>query len=92
MKRPRHTPEPIVCKFPEAHAGLARATAFPEICKALGTSEATDHRRRNQFGGNKADEAKRLEELEKENARLKASFAELALDKAILKEAARGNS
>lgn len=92
MKRTRHTPEQIVRKLREADAELAKGTAFPEVCKALGVSETTYHRWRNQFGGIKADEAKRLKELEKENVRLKALVAELALDKAILKEAARGNS
>ena len=92
MKRIRHTPEQIVRKLREADVELAKGTGVPEICKALGVSEQTYYRWRNQFGGIKADEAKRLKELEKENARLKALVAELALDKAILKEAARGNS
>lgn len=92
MKRTRHTPEQIVRKLREADVELAKGTSVPEICKALGVSEQTYYRWRNQFGGIKADEAKRLKELEKENARLKALVAELALDKAILKEAARGNS
>jgi putative transposase len=92
MKRLRHTPEQIVRKLREADAELAGGTAIPEVCKALGTAENTYYRRRNQFGGIKADEMKRLKELEKENARLKALVAESSLDKAILKEAARGNS
>ncbi len=92
MKRTRHTPEQIVRKLREADPEIAKGTALPEICKALGVSETTYHRWRNQFGGIKADEAKRLKELERENARLKALVAELALDKAILKEAARGDS
>ena len=92
MKRTRHTPEQIVRKLREADVELAKGTVAPEVCKALGISEQTYYRWRNQFGGIKADEAKRLKELEKENARLKALVAELALDKAILKEAARGNS
>ena len=92
MKRIRHTPEQIVRKLREADVELAKGMAVPEICKALGVSEQTYYRWRNQFGGIKADEAKRLKELEKENARLKALVAELALDKAILREAARGNS
>ena len=91
MKRIRHTPEQVVRKLREADAELAKGTGVPEICKALGVSENTYYRWRNQFGGIKADEVKRLKELEKENARLKALVAELALDKAILKEAVRGN-
>ena len=92
MKRIRHTPEQIIRKLREADADLANGLAVPEICKALGIAENTYYRWRNQFGGIKADEMKRLKELEKENARLKALVAELSLDKAILKEAARGNS
>ena len=92
MKRIRHSPEQIIRKLREADAELAKGIAIPEVCKALGIAEATYHRWRSQFGGIKADEMKRLKELEKENARLKALVADLALDKAILKEAARGNS
>ena len=92
MKRIRHSPEQIIRKLREADAELAKGIAIPEVCKALGIAEATYHRWRNQFGGIKADEMKRLKDLERENARLKALVAELSLDKAILKEAARGNS
>ena len=92
MKRIRHSPEQIIRKLREADAELAKGTAVPEICKALGIAENTYYRWRNQFGGMKADEMKRLKDLERENARLKALVAELSLDKAILKEAARGNS
>lgn len=92
MKRIRHSPEPIIRKLREADAELAKGGAVPEICKVLGIAENTYYRWRNQFGGIKADEMKRLKELEKENAWLKALVAELALDKAILKVAARGNS
>jgi putative transposase len=92
MRRIRHSPEPIIRKLREADAELARGTAIPEVCKALGIAENTYYRGRNQSGGLKADEMRRLRELEKENARLKALVADLALDRAILKEAARGNS
>ncbi|AMV40159.1 transposase [Planctomyces sp. SH-PL62] len=92
MKRIRHTPEQIVRKPREADSESAKGTGVAEIRKALGVSENTYHRWRNQFGGIKVDEVKRLKELEEENARLKALVAEPALDKAILKEAARGNS
>ena len=85
-------PATLLPANPEADAELARGVAVPEICKALGVAENTYYRWRNQFGGIKADEVKRLKELEKENARLKALVAELSLDKAILQEAARGNS
>jgi len=92
MKRIRHSPEQIIRKLREADAELAKGNAIPEICKALGVAENTYYRWRNQFGGIKADEMKRLKELGRENARLKALVADLSLDKAILKEAARGNS
>ena len=92
MKRIRHSPEQIIRKLREADAELARGIAIAEACKALGIAEATYHRWRSQYGGIKADEMTRLKDLEKENARLKALVADLALDKAILKEAARGNS
>jgi transposase-like protein len=92
MKRIRHSPEQIIRKLREADAELASGKAIAEVCKALGVAEATYHRWRNQYGGMKADEMRRLKDLEKENARLKALVADLALDKAILQEAARGNS
>ena len=92
MKRIRHSPEQIIRKLREADADLAKGTAIAEVCKALGVAESTYYRWRNQLGGIKADEMRRLKELERENARLKALVADLSLDKAILKEAARGNS
>jgi transposase-like protein len=92
MKRIRHSPEQIIRQLREADAELASGKSVAEVCKALGVAEATYHRWRNQYGGMKADEMKRLKDLEKENARLKALVADLALDKAILQEAARGNS
>ena len=92
MKRIRHTPEQIIRKLREADADLANGLALPEVCKKLGIAENTYYRWRNQFGGMKADEMRRLKDLERENARLKALVTDLSLDKAILKEAARGNS
>jgi transposase-like protein len=91
MKRNRHTPEQIIRKLREADADLAGGLGVPEICKKLGVSEQTYYRWRNQYGGMKADEMRRLKDLEKENARLKALVADLTLDKAILQEALRGN-
>ena len=92
MKRIRHTPEQIIRKLREADAELASGKTIPEVSKALGVAETTYHRWRNQYGGMKADEMERLRDLERENARLKALVADLSLDKAILQEAARGNS
>ncbi len=90
MKK-RHTPEQIVRKLHEADAQLAAGAPIPEVARQLGISEATFHRWRNQYGGMKANEAKRLKELEKENARLKKLVADQALDISILKEVSRGN-
>jgi transposase-like protein len=90
MKRIRHTSEQIIHKLREADAELAKGAAVADACKRLGVSEVTYYRWRNQFGGMKADQMKRLKELERENARLKAAVADLTLDKAILKEALRG--
>ena len=91
MKRIRHTPEQIIRKLREAEADLANGSALPEVCKKLGIAENTYYRWRNQYGGIKADEMKRLKELERENARLKKIVADMAVDISILKEVAKGN-
>ena len=87
MKRKRHTPEQIIAKLRDADAMLAAGSTIAQIVQHLGVSEQTYHRWRNQFGGMKASEAKRLKELEAENARLKKAVADLTLEKQILKEA-----
>jgi putative transposase len=91
MKRKRHTPEQIIRKLREADAQVSVGATISEVCRGFGVSETTYHRWRNQYGGMKAEEAKRLRELEKENARLKRIVADQALDNQILKEVARGN-
>lgn len=91
MKRKRHTAEQIIRKLREADAQLSAGATISEVARGFGVSETTYHRWRNQYGGMKADEAKRLRELEKENARLKRIVADQALDNLILKEVARGN-
>jgi transposase-like protein len=91
MKGKKHKPEQILKKLREADALLATGKTIGEICQQLEVSEQTFHRWRNQFGGMKADDAKRLKELELENRRLKQAVADLTLDKAILKEALEGN-
>jgi len=91
MRRKRHSPEEVVRKLREAEADLASGTALDQVCKRLGVSEATYHRWKKQYGGAGAEEVRRLKELEKENARLKAIVADLELDKRILKEALEGN-
>ena len=80
MKRRRHTPEQIIRKLREAERMLGEGKTIPEAAKELGISEQTYHRWRNQYGGMKADDAKRLRELERENARLKAIVADQALE------------
>ena len=87
MKRTRHTPEQIVTKLREADAMLAAGRSMAQVVQMLGVSEQTFHRWRNQYGGMKQGEARRLKELEVENARLKRLVADQALDMAILKEA-----
>lgn len=91
MKRKRHHPEQIVKKLRDADAMLASGKSIGQVCQALEVSEQTFHRWRNQYGGMKAGEAKRLKELEEENKRLKKVVADLTLDKDILQEALKGN-
>ena len=90
MKRKKHTPDQIIRKLREAEALLSEGKGLGEVCQRLAVSEATFHRWRNQYGGMKGAEAKRLKELETENGRLKKLVAELALDKQILEEALKG--
>lgn len=89
--RKRHTAEQIIGKLEDAERRLTAGQTIEQVCQALEIGEATFHRWRNQYGGMKAQDAKRLYELEKENARLKKMVAELMLDKDILKELASGN-
>jgi putative transposase len=87
MKRTRHSAEQIVNKLREADAMVAAGRSIAQVVQQLGVSEQTFHRWRNQYGGMKSGEARRLKELELENARLKRLIADQALDMAILKEA-----
>ena len=87
----RHSPEQIIKKLQEADTMLAAGQTIGQVVQALETSEQTYHRWRNLYGGMKAEEAKRLKELEQENQRLKKLLAETQLDKEILKEALEGN-
>ena len=89
--RRNHTPEQIVRKLQEADRLLAEGQDVAGGCRQLKVTEATYYRWRNQYGGMKADDAKRLKELERENARLKKMVAEQALDIDMLKELSRGN-
>lgn len=91
MKKRRHTPEQIIRKLREAERMLGEGKQVPEVAKALEVSEQTFHRWRNQYGGMKAADVKRLKELEKENRELKQMVADQALDIRAYKEIARGN-
>ena len=91
MKRTRRSPEQVIRKLREADRMLAEQKGVAEVAKELGVSENTYHRWRNQYGGMKADDVKRLRELERENQRLKRIVANQALDIDGLKEIARGN-
>jgi transposase-like protein len=86
-KRKRRSPDQIIAALREADALLNAGQSVSAVIQHLGVSEATYHRWRNQYGGMKAEAAKRLKELEGENARLKRLLADAELDKAILKEA-----
>jgi putative transposase len=91
VKRRRHTPEQIIRKLREAERMLGEGKTIPEAARDLGISEQTFHRWRNQYGGMKADDAKRLKELERENATLKRIVADKELEVVALKEISRGN-
>jgi putative transposase len=91
MKRRRHTPEQVIRKLREAERMLGEGEGIPEVAKALGVSEQTFHRWRNQYGGMKAQDVKRLKELERENQRLKAIVADQALENRALREISSGN-
>lgn len=90
-KRRRHTPDQIIRKLAEGHKQLAAGKDLAEVCRHLEIGESTWHRWLAQYGGMKANDAKRLKELEAENARLKKLLAEAELDKSMLKELAEGN-
>ena len=91
MRRLRHTVEQILAKLREAEVALSKGQPVAQACRTLGITEHTYDRWRNEYGGLKIDQAKRLKELERENSRLKRAVADLTLDKVILKEAAEGH-
>ncbi len=87
MKRKKHSPEQIIRKLRQAEVMQSDGKTLGEVCQTLEISEQTLHRWRNQYGGMKAEDAKRLKELEQQNRRLKTTVADLTLDKQILEEA-----
>jgi len=92
MSRKRFTVEQIIDKLREAEVLSANGTGVAEVCRQLGVTEQTYYRWRKEYGGLRVEQARRLRQLEQENARLKKLVADQALDMAILREAARGNS
>ncbi len=91
MKRRRHTPDQVVRKLREADRLLGEGKDIAEVTKHLEISEQTYHRWRNQYGGLKGDDAKRMRELERENTRLKRIVADKELEIDALREIAKGN-
>ena len=87
----KHKPEEIIGKLREAEIVLAQGGVVADACRRIGVTEQTYYRWRREYGGLKTDQARRLKELERENARLRKAVSDLTLDKMILAEAARGN-
>ena len=92
MKRKVFTPEQIIGKLREAEVLLSQGQTVGAVSRKLGVTEQTYYRWRKEYGGMQVEQAKRLKELERENAQLKRLVADLSLDNCILKEAAKGNS
>jgi transposase-like protein len=91
MARKRHKPEEIVTKLRQVEVLTAQGKSVAEAIRSIGVTEVTYYRWRNEYGGLKGDQVKRLKDLEAENARLRRAVSDLTLDKMILAEAARGN-
>ncbi len=91
MVKRAYKPEQIIGKLREAEVLLSQGYAVGEVARRLGVVEQTYYRWRREYGGMRVEQARRLKELEKENARLKKLVGDITLDNAILKEAARGN-
>jgi len=91
MARKRYTPEEIIGKLRSAEVWLAEGVKVGEVVRRLGVQTVTYYRWRKEYGGMGVDQARRMKELEAENARLRKAVSDLTLDKMILKEAAEGN-
>ena len=92
MARKFLTPEQIINRLREAEVALSQGSTVAQASRKIGVTEQTYYRWRREYGGMRIEQVKRLKELEKENSQLKRLVADLSLDNAILKEAARGNS
>ena len=91
MPRKRHKPEEIVAKLRQVDVLVSQGKSVAEAVRAIGVTEVTYYRWRQEFGGLKSDQVKRMKGLEAENVRLRRAVSDLTLDKMILAEAARGN-
>jgi putative transposase len=91
MARKRHTAEEIVAKLRQVDVLMAQGRPAGDAIRSIGVTEVTYYRWRNEYGGLKGDQVKRLKELETENSRLRRAVSDLTLDKLILSEAAKGN-
>jgi len=91
MPRKRHKPEEIVAKLRQVDVLVSQGHAVADAVRTIGVTEVTYYRWRQEFGGLKSDQVKRLKDLEAENARLRRAVSDLPLDKMILAEAAKGN-
>ena len=91
MPRKRYQVEEIIQKLRAAEVLLSQGNNVAEACRQIDVTDQTYYRWRKEYGGVRTDQAKRLKELDRENARLKKLLAEAELDKAILREAAAGN-
>ena len=91
MPRKRHKPEEIVAKLRQVDVMVSQGQHVADAVRSIGVTEVTYYRWRQEFGGLKLDQVKRLKEVEAENARLRRAVADLTLDKLILQEASRGN-
>ena len=91
MARKRHKPEEIVAKLRQVDVLTSQGQSVADAIRSIGVTEVTYYRWRQEFGGLKSDQVKRLNDLEMENTRLRRAVSDLTLDKLILQEAARGN-
>jgi transposase-like protein len=91
MARKRHKPEEIVAKLRQVDVLIGQGTPVADAIRSIGVTEVTYYRWRQEYGGLRSDQVKRLKELETENARLRKAVSDLMLDKLILQEAAKGN-
>jgi transposase-like protein len=91
MGRKRHKPEEIVAKLRQVDVLTAQGTPVSDAIRSIGVTEVTYYRWRQEYGGLKSDQVKRLKDLETENTRLRKAVSDLTLDKLILQEAAKGN-